>query len=211
MADHSEDLALAKKLAAGDPRVFNAFFDEYFPRLYRFALGRLRGDVQVAEEAAQRTLCRAVRKFELYRGEAALLTWLCQICRHEVADLRAARLLDIARFGGGDRQEDLELEARLESLSVDEESEPLAEAVNADRSQLVQRILDHLPARYGDVLEWKYIEEATVTEIAARLSITPLAAESLLARARRAFRGAWHTVVGEPLSERQPDREREAS
>jgi len=210
MADHLDDLALAKRLAAADPRVFNAFFDEYFPRLYRFALGRLRGDAQAAEEAVQRTLCRAVRKFELYRGDASLLTWLCHICRHEVAVLQAVRRVDIARFGDGHR-EDRELESRLESLSASEWSDPIAVAVHAERSMLVQRILDHLPARYGDVLEWKYIEGIAVAEIATRLAATPLAAESLLARARRAFRAKWHAEVGEPMSGNEADLEREVS
>jgi len=198
--EHSQDLALARRLAGDEPRAFAAFFDEYFPRLYRFALARLRGDADASEEATQRTLCRAVRKFELYRGEASLLTWLCQICRHEMADMLEAHARQQARPPTALREENPELRARLESLPADEGSDPVVLATRTDRQRLVQATLDHLPCRYGDALEWKYIEGVPVEEIARRLEVTPLAAESLLARARRAFRSAWQSVTGEPLT-----------
>lgn len=199
MAEHPDDLALAKRLASGEPRAFADFFDGYFPRLYRFALTRLNSDADAAEEATQRTLCRAVRKFELYRGEASLLTWLCQICRHEIADMLEAHARAFVRPPGAIGEDGPELRARLESIPAGEGSDPVTLAVRDDRRRLVQATLDHLPWRYGDVLEWKYIEGLRVEEIARRLEVTPLAAESLLARARRAFRSAWQSVAGEPL------------
>ena len=60
---------------------------------------------------------------------------------------------------------------------------------------LVQRVLDHLPSHYADALEWKYIDEVSVQEIAQRLGVGAKAAESLLTRARRAFRDALLTVA----------------
>ena len=56
--------------------------------------------------------------------------------------------------------------------------------------RLVQLTLDGLPPKYGDVLEWKYIHGLTVAEIAARLKMGVKAVESLLTRARQAFRDA---------------------
>jgi RNA polymerase sigma-70 factor (ECF subfamily) len=199
VVEHPDDLALAQRLAAGDSAAFTLVFETYFPRLYRFALGRLSGDADQAEEATQRCLCRAVRRFDSYRGEASLFTWLCQICRHEIADLLETLHRDQSRFASPD--EDPELRAHLESLAANASSDPLALADQKDRSRMVQLVLDHLPARYGDVLEWKYIEGIRVEEIAQRLQVTPLAAESALARARRAFRGAWQSVSGESFPE----------
>jgi len=80
-----EDRALAKRVAAGGSDAFEAFFREYFPRLFRFTLTRVNGDAELAEEIVQRTMCRVVRKMGSYRGEALLFTWLCQICRNEMA------------------------------------------------------------------------------------------------------------------------------
>jgi TonB-dependent Receptor Plug Domain/Sigma-70, region 4 len=53
----------------------------------------------------------------------------------------------------------------------------------------------HLPSHYADALEWKYIDEAPVQEIATRLGLGPKAAESLLTRARVAFRDAFRTLA----------------
>jgi RNA polymerase sigma-70 factor (ECF subfamily) len=199
MAEHPQDLQLARRLAMGDSREFTRFFDEYYPRLFRFALTRLGGDADAADEMAQRTLCRALRKLHGYRGEASLFTWLCQICRHEIHDHAAFRARQSKRFVS--MQDDATLRAVLESVPAGEDGDPVAVASHMDAASLVRLVLDHLPARYGDALEWKYVEGLGVKEIARRLEVTPLAAESLLGRARRAFRSAWHGLTGESLPE----------
>jgi RNA polymerase sigma-70 factor (ECF subfamily) len=58
--------------------------------------------------------------------------------------------------------------------------------------------MDALPTRYGEVLEWKYIDGMPVAEIARRLEIGPKAAESLLTRARVAFRTAILEMAAAP-------------
>ena len=65
---------------------------------------------------------------------------------------------------------------------------------------MVQLTLDSLPNPYGDMLEWKYLQGHSVKEIAARLQISPKATESLLTRARRAFREGFSALLGESLS-----------
>lgn len=199
MAEHPEDLDLARRLAAGERQLFTRFFELYFPRVYRFALSRLGGNADAAEEVSQRTVCRAVRKLGLYRGEASLLTWLCQICRRELSDFAAARAQDLARHVAID--DDPEIRAALESIPASDAYDPLESVARSDRSRLIQAVLDYLPGRYGDVLEWKYIEGLRVDEIARRLDVTALAAESILARARRSFKEAWRGVAGERLSD----------
>jgi len=78
------DIDLARRVLAGDESAREAFFADYFPRLYRFARIRLGGDDQAAEDVVQTTLIRAVRELHTYRGEAALFTWLCTLCRREI-------------------------------------------------------------------------------------------------------------------------------
>ena len=72
-------------MLAGEEPAFNEFFDRHFRGLYRFALSRLNHDEDAAEEVAQATICKAITKLGTYRGEAALFTWLCAFCRHEIA------------------------------------------------------------------------------------------------------------------------------
>jgi RNA polymerase sigma-70 factor (ECF subfamily) len=61
-------------------------------------------------------------------------------------------------------------------------------AINQQLTRLVRVVLDYLPRRYGQILEWKYIEGHSVKDIAGFLGIGPKAAESALTRARNAFK-----------------------
>ncbi len=188
------DKELVRRLLRGDDEAFRTFFDWMFPRVYRFAIVRVGGREDAAEDIAQATLCRAVQRIATWRGEAALFTWLCTICRHEIETWRRAHapveevhLLEDAP----------EIRAALEMLR--QRTLP-SEAQRIEREHiaiLVQRILDHLPVRYGRALEWKYLDEVPVREIAARLDLSEKAAESLLTRARAAFRSLVATIAPE--------------
>jgi RNA polymerase sigma-70 factor (ECF subfamily) len=180
------DLDLARRILAGEERAFDVFFEESFSGLYRFALRRVGGNADAAEEVAQATLCKAIRKLATYRGEAALFTWLCTICRHEIsAHFERARRLPVTVDWF---ENDAEVVAALESLRSGIVDGP-EEALRRDElAQHVHVVLDRLPSRYADALEWKYVDGLPVKVIAERLGLTPKAAESLLTRARSAFR-----------------------
>ncbi|MGD9902556.1 MAG: RNA polymerase sigma factor [Vicinamibacterales bacterium] len=187
--DELTDRALVRRLLAGDERAFDEFFADYFPRLFRFALARLR-DEDAAEEVVQAALVQAVRKLHTWRGEASLFTWLCTICRREAAAWaeRAARRVHVP-FG----DDDPEVRGALESLARAADG-PEASLARGDLARLVQLALDQLPPRYSRVLAWKYLDELTMQDIATRLDATPKAVESLLTRAREAFREGFALV-----------------
>ena len=89
-----------------------------------------------------------------------------------------------------------ELRAAIESLEAPDEYDLVKSYGRAEFGRLVQSVLDRLPARYGDALEWKYVEGRSVEEIGERLGIGHTAAQSLLARARVSFREALEKVFG---------------
>lgn len=194
--DESE---LVRRMLAGDQRAFDAFFDGHFSRLYRFALPRLAGDVEATREVVQATLGKAMRKLSHFRGDAALFTWLCQICRREVVDHLRAHRRHANHVVLIDDQPDLR--AAIESLEAPDEYDLVKTYGRAEVGRLVQAVLDRLPARYGDALEWKYVEGHSVEEIGVRLGIGHAAAQSLLARARLAFRDAIERVFGSTAAE----------
>jgi RNA polymerase sigma-70 factor (ECF subfamily) len=186
------DLDLARRVLAGDESASEEFFREYFARLYRFALARVAADEDAAEELVQRTLIRAVRKLHTYRGEAALFTWLCTMCRREISTWRehtGRRAETTLLEDHPDVRIALEAAARLAA-------DPERDLERRDLSRLVQLTLDHLPDRYAQVLRWKYVHELSVDEIANRLALGYKAAESLLTRARQAFRDAFELTAG---------------
>jgi RNA polymerase sigma-70 factor (ECF subfamily) len=195
------DAPLVRRVCAGEEAAFDEFHALYFPRLYRFAAARLNGDEDASEEVVQRTLIRAIDRLHTFRGDAALLTWLCTLCRHEIADW-------IAREGRGravslsDEQEAARL--ALDKLAAGDRDDPDSALQRRELSRLVHSALDHLPDRYGDVLEWKYLEELPVEQIAGRLGLGYKAAESLLTRARAAFRDCFSRLAGGwPAAERR--------
>jgi RNA polymerase sigma-70 factor (ECF subfamily) len=86
MTEREEDRRRVRALLAGDANAFDVFFEEYFPRLYRFVLPRVDHAVADAQDICQETLLRALRRLSSYRGEAALFSWICQIAANQVSD-----------------------------------------------------------------------------------------------------------------------------
>jgi len=196
----TDDRGLVGRMRAGDEAAFEQFFEGHFSRLYRFALARLNQDADAAEDVVQVTLCKAVAGLKSYRFESALFTWLCTICRHEIAAHYAHQ---------GRRPEPIslaedspEVRAALDSLAATHDGDPERQMQRQDVARLVQVTLDALPSSYGDALEWKYVHGLPVKEIAARLNLGMKAAESLLTRAREAFRGGFSAVTKKGWSER---------
>jgi RNA polymerase sigma-70 factor (ECF subfamily) len=190
----TNDSVLVRRMLAGDEQAFRAFFETYFPRVYRFALPRLGGSVESTREVVQSTLSKAMRNLDKYRGEAALFSWLCQICRHEIVDYLRAHKRHAERVLLID--DSPELQAAMETIQAPLTDDPAHSYGTAETRRLIQSVLDRLPARYGDILEWKYIEGRTVEEIGQMLGVGHTAAQSLLARARHAFREGLETVFG---------------
>jgi RNA polymerase sigma-70 factor (ECF subfamily) len=187
------DLAIARAVLSGDETAAEAFFSEYFPRLFRFARARLGGNEDAAEEVTQATLIRAVRKLSTYRGEAALFTWLCTLCRHEISSWieRSGRTSHTSLA-----EDHPDLQAAL-AAAAKLSTDPEFETGRRELSRLVRLTLEQLPARYSDALDWKYVQGLSVDEIARRLGMGYKATESLLTRARQAFRDSFALAAGE--------------
>ena len=180
----ARDRKLARRMVRGDERAIQTFCDENLAKLYRFARARLPGEHDV-DDVVQVVLTNAARRIETYRGEASLYTWLCKICRREVAKHIASRARHavVTTFS-----EDSELNHAIHNLPGPGAEEPEAVARRAELIAQVQHALDRLPDRYSEVLELKYIDGFSSKEIARRFGLADEATQSLLARARRAFR-----------------------
>lgn len=169
------------------------FFDEYFGRLYRFAMERLSGDPDGAKDVVQATLSKTMMNVHKFRGESSLFTWMCSICMNEIRN----HLRRSARF-----QEKIVLKGSISDLGSTDPAGNVAGPDQPDdvygrdqRTVMIHRTLDLLPAKYADILEWKYIEGLSVQQIADRLAVGHLAAQSLLYRARMAFQEAHSELV----------------
>ncbi len=174
-----KDLALARSVAAAEPESLRAFFDSYADLLYAFLRHRMDGARADVEDAWQETLAAAVQGIGSYRGESSLFTWICGIARRKAAD--AAR-----RAGRRCFEADA---ADAPSIADDPFGELVAE--RADVKARVIEVLGGLPVDQRTALVDRCVHRRKVPDIARRLGRSYKATESLLSRAREAFRAAW--------------------
>lgn len=198
---YAQDRLLARRILAGDEEAFRRFFDEHYPRLYRFALNRMDGDEAAAEDVAQQTMIKALRSLRGYKAESQLHTWLCAICRNDIADWYRARGRYEQRIVLAEDQP--AVRAAVESYRAPAADDPVECFRHAEAARLIQVALDLIPVKYGNALEWKYVEGLSSGEIADRLGIGYEAAQSLLARAKRAFAEAYNEL-GEAVATNGP-------
>jgi RNA polymerase sigma-70 factor (ECF subfamily) len=195
---HAADLQLVERMLGGDEDAFTAFGERYLRACYRFTLGLLDGDRDLTRDTVQTAMTKALSRLDSYRGEAALWTWLCACCRNEVRMHRRrqrSRPPEVPLEGPGPGGE-----ARSAGSAAERELQPAAgyrppvppgpetALLRRESARRVHAALDVLPRDYADALEWKYVDGLPVAQIAARLRLSPKAAESVLGRARAAFR-----------------------
>lgn len=176
----------------GHEAAFDTFFDRYADRLYRFALSYLPEETEVAKDMVQATLTAAIQQLRAYRAEASLYTWLCAICRNQIA----ARW---RREGSGDRLvtfDEVTATAVLDTLSAAEHEEPERRYERLQLAALIQQVLDALPGHQGDALALKYLRGLSVREIADELRVSATSVQSLLARGRDSFRTTLSELLG---------------
>jgi RNA polymerase sigma-70 factor, ECF subfamily len=197
-----DERELVSRMRRGDQRAFNEFFDAYAPRLSSFAARRSSLDSVAIEDVVQMTMINAMRNLGSYRGSAALFTWLCGICRNQLADVRrkAARQPNVQSV------EELAVERPLATIvELTDFRDPLDECETDSTRGAVRRVINSLPGHYARILELRFGDELSGNEIARTLQMSEDAAESLLARARQAFRTAWKAYLERNHAAAAPD------
>jgi RNA polymerase sigma-70 factor, ECF subfamily len=192
---YEADRALVARMGAADQRAFDEFFRANVPRLAAFATRYSGLDNASVEDIVQNTLVKAMRSLSTYRGEASLFTWLTQICIHELMD----HSRKIARRPTHVSLHEMEEVWHLfGQLRIPAYQEPSAQVDTQLQRAVVLNTLQSLPRRYAEVLEAKYGDGLSVEEIAGLNGTTVTAVQSLLARAREAFKVKWRALIEAP-------------
>jgi len=170
------EAGLRSAVLAGDERAWRAWYDEAFPGLFAYVHWRCAGLRDLTDEIVQETWLTAVsrmRTFDPRQGSFA--NWLRGIA--------ANRLRNYWR----------ERHHRNGRLSDEHAIATPADAgiVKQEQAQRIARALALLPERHEAVLRAKYLDGRSIAEIAEEWGDSPKAVESLLTRARQAFREAY--------------------
>jgi RNA polymerase sigma-70 factor (ECF subfamily) len=180
-----KDLPLAEqddiaRLRRGDAAALAGVIGQYQHRLYRY-LFRLVRDAASAEDLFQQTWLHAIRQIGRYDGRSSFDTWLFAIAHNAAMDLLRRKSPD-----------DLEThEAELCGPWPD----PLASAIAAERTAILDAQLTALPAAYREVLTLRFEEGMKLEEIAevtgAPLSTVKSRVQRGLESLRRHLTARW--------------------
>lgn len=168
---------LRRAVLRGDETAWRALYNDAFEPLFAYVQWRSGGWASMAEDVVQETWLVAVRRLRDFDpAQGSFLHWLRGIAANVIRNqLRGQRRHPSQSLDGVDVPARSDLEAR-------------------ERAERIARTLDALPSRQEAVLRAKYLDQQSVAQIAALWGETEKAIESLLTRARQAFREAH----GEP-------------
>ena len=182
------DLELAERIVAGDGEALETFYQRYFTRLYRFVYYQVGGSHDDAQDVLQDALIGALKSLPSYRGDSSLYSWLCGVAWNKAADFRR-REYRMAQV------EKRSIKEMCETQPLEASSSPDTALLQQEKSEQVHETLQMLPEHYRQVLVLKYAEGLPVADIAEIMQRTFKSTESLLTRARSAFRKSYATVA----------------
>lgn len=184
-----------RRALAGEAASVQLLADSALIPLFRFCFHRVGGDQHLCEEVVQETLLRALRELDRYepaRSGNQVFPWLTGLARNEITRTlgreRNAQSLELLW-----RRIDRDLRSvfsRLESQVLPDELMQREET-----RALVNATMAQLPPHYRSALEAKYVDGRSMRDMAEQSGGTEKAIESLLTRAREAFRETFSTLT----------------
>lgn len=156
---------------------FESVYKSISGPLKRFIAKRAGQDEQVVEEIFSATMTAAWTGFKTFEKKSSYFTWICRIALNKIADYYRHEIHSRSTF----------MAPLLEDLVEPEAMSPLEQLALSELQTTVQRALGLLPESSRKILHLRYWEDASLTEIAKLLNISPKAAESKLYRARKAL------------------------
>jgi RNA polymerase sigma-70 factor, ECF subfamily len=182
----ADDAALARRIASGDDAAFEALMRRHNRPLFRVARAILKNNAD-AEDALQEAYLAAYRHISDFRADAKLSTWLTRI----VVNQALARLRSRQRSRTVVPFSDLSTTRRIRSereRSAEPGASPEQSATRADIRRLLEQKIDELPVAFRAVFVLREVEDLSISEIAACLSIPEATVRSRMFRARATLR-----------------------
>ena len=181
-----DDGELARRIGRGDNTAFETVMRRHNGMLFRVARSILRDDAE-AEDALQEAYIDAYRHIGKFRGDAKLSTWLTRIVINQaLGRLRKHKHDSVVVPFTTLQSRDPEQE---EPVLADPTSEsPESAAIRADIRRVLELKIGELPIAYRTVFIMREVEDMTVEETAACLSIPAATVRTRLFRARALLR-----------------------
>lgn len=182
-----EDKELVERMIQGDPDAWRQFYETYGKPLFIYVYHKIGGDPSAADDVRQETLVAVIEAIASYRREVPLFAWLCGIARRKVADEfrhRKRESIPLENLNENTRQ----MDSKVIWHQLGKEPLPDEIVERAETKTAIVEALWCLPKNYREALIARYVREESVDKMALRLGRSYKATESLLSRAREAFR-----------------------
>ena len=177
------DMYLVAAAKDGDQQAYAELCRRHSQQIFRTVL-RITGNIADAEDTLQDALLKAYLHIGGFEGRSAFSSWLTRIAINSALMLsRKKRSHPVYSFESGPDVDDFKLPEPMEASYNPEESC----MQNVLESELA-RAIRYLSPRLRVVMQIRYQDDASVTEIAKMLGISEGAVKSRLLRARSQIR-----------------------
>lgn len=173
---------LVQKIMNGEQDAFKVLYLRYSDLLFTYILHRLKNDRDAASDIWQETWIVFVEEISDFQFKCSIFTWLCAIAKNKISTY----------YRNIKKQE---LIQPITKLNFDIDADELdVEAIDSETQSDVIAVLAELADEYRFLLEAKYIEDKTIDEISCEIGKSYKATESMLTRAREAFRKKFKQI-----------------
>jgi RNA polymerase sigma-70 factor (ECF subfamily) len=171
-------------IMGGDRQAVDLLFASYIPQLRRTAAWMLPNSAD-SEDALQDGLLLAYRNLNQFQGTAKFSTWLHRIVVNAaLVKMRRQRSRPTTSI---DQEPTNENDLRIAELLVDPRPNPEEKYLTVERSRVLARMLEDLPAISRMVIHLMDIDGVSGREAAQRLGISPSALKARHHRARQSI------------------------
>jgi RNA polymerase sigma-70 factor (ECF subfamily) len=198
------DLHQEQKLienARKDTQVFGEIYEEYYPKIFRYALRRV-GNLEIAEDITSETFFKALKSLWRFKWQnIAFSAFLYKIATNEVnyyfrRGIYKAFSLELMSEKGFDppAQDDIEAELDEAETRLQRHEDFLA----------IRKELEKLPEKYQAVISLRFFENKKIIEVAEILGKKEGTVKSLLSRGldmlREKLNESQRNSVAQPFS-----------
>jgi RNA polymerase sigma-70 factor (ECF subfamily) len=162
MMNSNDITLLGSRSKSGDKEAITEFFQQFHSDVFRVALSIL-DDPAEADDAAQVSLLRALKKLHSYRCESKLIHWIYSITLNECR----ARLR--RRHG---RERLLHSLFHANNAHNPAENHPEEQAIRNERQDAVWRAIMSLPENLRLTITLRYYHELPIGEVAEILKVS---------------------------------------
>jgi RNA polymerase sigma-70 factor (ECF subfamily) len=163
---------LIESCRRGEPAAFRDLFERYKDKVYSIAL-RYSGEPETAEDIAQDTFVKLFAAIANFRGDSSFESWLYRMVVNSCFDHKRKRRRFLPLISG-----------MLEAIR-DPRAGALDDAVRAETSACVRRVVDLLPAEQRMVVVLRYTECLSYEQIGEAMGCSPGTVASRLNRVHK--------------------------